>query len=262
MKASDMTPGSKVSMLLKAPWGFGKTIAAASCAVEGPVYIAYFDKSSPIEVFTFYKKHRPDLLDRIEYDIYGAHNAHEYLNKLIDFSRNGCRYVAVITDSLTNLTAAAVNWSLGFRDTRKRTDKINKDAPAIIPDFDEYKVETSLVTQALDICRSLPAHMIWTAHPLPAIKVEGAGASIKVTKVVSLVTYGSKVAGIVPGQFQEIYHFSKSIDYSTNPSTIKYTVNTNSVGDDFAKTALDLPNELDITNKLFWEVWKEALNHD
>src|SRR3989304_3436727 len=113
------------------------------------------------------------------------------------------------------MTAGAVNWSLAFRDPKGgKRDPKNKDAPALIPDFDEYKVETSLVTQAIDICRTLPCHIIWTAHPLPSIKLEGSGSAMKVTKVNSIVTYGSKVAGMVPGSFTEIYHFSKISSWS------------------------------------------------
>lgn len=261
MKASEMTAERNISMLLKGTFGFGKTLAASSACVEGPIYIAYWDKKKPIELEHFYKRviKRPELLKNIEFDVYGSHNAHEYLNKLIDFTKD-CRFVAVITDSVTNLTAGAVNWSLGFRDPRgAKKDKMNQAAPQLIPDFDEYKVETSLVSQALDISRTLPCHIIWTAHPLPQLKVEGAGASIKVSKSNSIVTYGSKVAGIVPGNFTEIYHFSKMMDYQVSPSRMKYIVSTDMVGDDYAKTALGLPTEFEITNRLFWEVWKEEL---
>jgi len=202
MKATSMQPDAQISILMKGPPGYGKTIAAASFALQGPVYIAYFDKKKPIELLTYFTEKRfgakaKKILNNIEYDIYGAPNCHEYLNKLMSLSKD-CRYTTVITDSLTNLTAAAVNWSLGFRQGAKKDPK-NKDAQLMIPDFDEYKVETSMITQALDICKSLPSNIIWTAHPLPSIKIEGAGASIKVTKTNPIVTYGSKVAGMVPG---------------------------------------------------------------
>src|ERR1700682_2050425 len=150
MKASQITPDDNISFLFKSSPGFVKTLAAASFAVEGPVYLAYFDKKSPIELTTFFTEKRfgslaAKILDNIEYDIYSAHNAHEYLNKIIGFTKD-CRYFAFITDSVTNLTASAVNWSMGFRDPNKggKKDKLNKDAPLMIPDFDEYKVETSL----------------------------------------------------------------------------------------------------------------------
>jgi len=244
-----------MSFLLKGPWGFGKTIAAASFAKLGPVFLSYWDKKGPIELVQFYKKHDPQILKNIEFEVYGAHNANEYLNMMFKLSRD-CRYVAIINDSVTTMTSACVNWSLGFRDNKK--DK-NKDR--IIPDFDEYKVETSLVTQALDICRVLPCHVIWTCHPLPSMKIEGTGAGMKVSKVNSIVTYGSKVAGIIPGQFSEIYHFSKKSNWdgAAGRSTLQYLVSTEQIGDDYAKSNIGLNCEMDITNRLFYDVWKEEV---
>ena len=253
-KLSNLTTNDYISILLKGPWGFGKTIAAASFAVEGPVFIAYWDKKGPIELVQFFKKHRPSLLSQIEYEVYGAHNANEYLNKMISMSKN-CPYIAVINDSITNMTSGAVNWSLGFKDTKDK----NKDK--ILPSFDEYKVETSLVTQALDIMTTMPCHAIWTCHPVPSLKMEGTGSSMKVSKVNNIVTYGSKVAGIIPGKFSEIYHFSKLSDWSTGKARIKYLVSTEAVGDDYAKSNIGLNAEMDITDQLFYEVWKEAIKN-
>lgn len=258
MRASNLTYGKKISILLKSPPGFGKTIAACSSAVDGPVYLAYFDKNEPIELLTFFKRHRPELLENIEYDVYSSSNANKYLNKLMDLTRD-CRYTTVITDSVTNFTSAAVNWSMGFRSEGGKKDKLSKDStPQLIPDWDEYKVETSMVAQALDISKTLPCNVIWTAHPLKSTRVEGSGASMKVSKTVNIVSYGSKAADLIPGNFTEIYHFSQKMDWSTNKKS--YVVDTTGVGDDFAKTALDLPAEFDITDKLFWEVWKDLLN--
>lgn len=261
MKASNIDISGPTSFLLKGPYGFGKTLAAASFALAGPMYIAYWDKKKPVELVTFFKKFGDKgkkILDNIDYDVYGSNNANEYLNKIIDFTSN-CRYVAFSTDSLTTLTSGAVNWSQGFN-AKGQKQRIQTDNPQqLIPGFDEYKSETALVAQALDLCRTLPCHVIWIAHPLPGIKVEGSGSSMKVTKSNSLVTYGSKVAGIVPGQFTEIYHFNQSTDYSSNPVKTKYIVSTEAIGDEFAKSALGLPKELNITDRLFYEVWLEAL---
>lgn len=267
MKASAISLDKNISFLFKGAPGFGKTLAAASFAVQGPIFIAYFDKSKPVELLTYFTERRfgalaTKILDNIEYEIYGSPNAHEYLNKVIAFSKD-CRVTTFITDSVTNLTASAVNWSLGFRDPKKgKTDKLNPNAPMMIPDFDEYKVETSLVTQALDISKTLPCNVIWTAHPLPSIKIEGSGAAIKVTKTNPIVTYGSKVAGMIPGNFTEIYNFSKSYNYATGESKIKYVVSTEAIGDEYAKSSLlgDYIKEFDITDRLFYEVWKELLD--
>ena len=253
-KASKIMPDKNISLLLKGPFGVGKTIAAASFALYGEVYIAYFDKNNPIELFTYFNKiGRKDLLENIEYDIYSSQNANAYLNKLVELSR-GCRYSAVITDSVTNLTSAVVNWSMGFRDTKGgKKDKVS-GGPSVEPDWTEYKVETSLVTQALDICKLLPAYNIWIAHPLPQMKVEGAaGAVNSVTKTTSIVSYGNKVGAIIPGCFTEIYHFGRQMH--------KRIVWTDMIGDDYAKSAFQFPEKyFDITDRLFAEVWKEQVN--
>lgn len=256
MKLENLTASNYTSFLFKGPWGHGKTIAAASFAKLGTVFLAYFDKKGPIELVQYYKKHDPSLLKNIEYEVYGANNANEYLNKIIQIS-NRCNYVAVITDSVTNMTSAAVNWSLSFRDDRK-----NKDKMKVLPDFDEYKVETSLVTQALDICKTLPAHIIWTCHPIPSLKMEGSGSSMRVSKVNNIVTYGSKVAGIIPGNFSEIYHFSKlsNWDQTAGKSSLKYLVSTEAIGDDYAKSNIGLNAEFDITDKVFYDVWKAEID--
>lgn len=262
-KASSMSLDSNFSFLFKSPPGFAKTCAAASAAIFGPVHISYFDKSKPVELDKYFNHivKRPDLLDLITYDVYGASNCHEWLNQIFKWGKSGCPYITVITDSLTNLTASAVGWSMGFRDpSGGNKDDLNSKSPQLIPDWDEYKVETSMVVQALDVLSTLPStNVIWTAHPLPRTRIEGSGNSIRVTKETSLVTYGSKVAGLVPGRFTEIYHFGKETDWNTNPSTTKYMCYTDAIGDDFAKSALMLPKQFDITNRLMFEVWKEEM---
>lgn len=259
-RASDLRLGNRSSILLKSPFGFGKTLAASSFAVEGPIHMSYWDKQEPIELDHFYRRiiKRPEILNNITWEPYSSKNANEYLNHLFDLTKS-CRYFAIVNDSVTMMTSGAVNWSLGFRPDPKGK---NKDKDKIMPDFDEYKVETSLVTQALDICRTLPCHVIWTCHPVPSIKIEGSGSSIRVTKTNPIVTYGSKVAGIVPGNFSEIYHFSRRSDWdqAAGRSRIRYLVNTVGTNeDDFAKSNLGLNCEMDITDRLFYEVWKDEL---
>lgn len=261
-KASSMSLDSNFSFLFKSPPGTSKTCAAASAAIFGPVHLSYFDKSKPVELIKYFTNiiKRPELLDNITYDVYGANNIHEWLNQIFKWGSTGCPYVTVITDSVTNLTGSAVGWSMGFRDPKgPNKDKLNSKMNQLIPDFDEYKVETSMVVQALDILMTLSANVIWTAHPLPRLEMSGGGSSMSITKTTSLVTYGSKVAGLIPGRFTEIYHFGKETDYSTTPSTTKYMCFTDAIGDDFAKSALMIPKQFDFTNRLFFEVWKEEM---
>lgn len=253
MRASEIDPTRAPSILMKGAPGFGKTIAACSAAIFGEVWLAYFDKNEPIELRTFFRKHRPELLERIEIETFGSENANEYLNRLMDFARRGCRYSAIITDSVTTLSSAAVNWSIGFRDPKgPKRDELDRDSIRLIPEFEEYKVETSLVTQALDICTQLKVMNIWTAHPLASLRMDSSGSRIdRVTRTSSIVSYGAKVGSLVPARFHEVYHFGRQGG--------NRAVFTDVQGEDFAKTSLGLPEFLDIEGKLFFEVWRDTL---
>lgn len=255
-KGSDIRPDKHVSMLLKGPFGIGKTLAALSFAHFGNVYLAYFDKAIPIEMVMFFQKMgREDLLSKITWKPYNAVNVYEYLNDLIEMVKEPGRYIAGVTDSVTMFTASAVNWSMQYRTvgmSEKELKERRQKEKDLIPGFDEYKVETSLVTQCLDLTKVIPWYNIWIAHPLPQTKIEGSGRSMTVTKTTSIVSYGSKVAGIVPGAFNEIYHFGRN-----GPNRLVYT---DMQGDDFAKTSFNLPMYFDITNKLFAEVWMDLIS--
>jgi hypothetical protein len=115
----------------------------------------------------------------------------------------------------------------------------------------------------MDISKNLPCHVIWTAHPLPSTRVEGSGNSIKVSKVNSLVSYGSKVAGMVPGGFTEIYHFTIQNDWdaTAGKSSKKFIASLDNIGDEFAKSPMlgDYVKEIDFTDKLFYQVWIDLI---
>lgn len=255
-KASTIQVDKNVSILFKSPPGFGKTIAACSLAAFGDIWLAYFDKRVPIEVFNFYKKFRPELLDRIHYESYTAANANKYLNDLSNIvEKEEGRYVGLITDSVTTMTTSAVHWALSFRGGKNDITNDLAGSNKMIPGFDEYKVETSYAAEALGMTSGYPGFNIWTAHPLISMDVKGGGDS-KITAISTkqtLVSYGNKVGQLVPGRFQEIYHFARQGD--------KRVVWTDAVGDDYAKTSYNhMPKMLDITDRLFFEVWKEAVN--
>lgn len=264
-QARDLKHEPYTSFLFKSSFGFGKTLAALSFALEGPIHLAYWDKKSPVEILTWFTEKRfgplaNRIIDNIEYDVYSSENPNAYLNKLIAMNeKQDCRYVAMVCDSVTFMTASAVHWSQNFGKKGRAKNKVQD----VIPDFDEYKVETNLVSQCLDLSRNLPCHTIWTAHPLPGIKVEGTGSSMRVTKTNPIVSYGSKVAGMIPGSFTEIYHFGQTVEWTVGGgSKKKFTVFTEAVGDEFAKSPLlgDYVKEFDITDKLFYQVWKDLLD--
>lgn len=262
-KTIDIVLGGRIMLMLKGDNGSGKTIAAAS--FPGPIKFFMFDGSKLDAVKRFFPNR-----DDIEYDIYGARKARYRDNNgrvtdvkdLLQFAdeftnlQDRCPYATVVVDSFTSFSVTCVTFQLDVRGGHQGGESkgTNKSKGGlIIPDFDEYKGETTLITQSLDVSKVLPCNVIWTVHPLPKLETTGSGTSMKVTKSSSIAAYGAKTAAMAPGYFNEVWH----LEARPSAGQIQRIVHTETTGTDFAKTALPLPREFDITAKnCFKEVQK------
>jgi hypothetical protein len=86
---------------------------------------------------------------------------------------------------------------------------------------------------------------------------------MRISKVKKIVSYGNKVGEIIPGQFSEIYHFSLQNEWNpTEGRTItRRIVSPSGQGDDYAKSNIGLTADMDVTDRLFYEVWREAVKN-
>lgn len=267
-KTIDIQLGGRIMVMLKGDNGSGKTVAAAS--FPGPIKFFMFDGSKLDAVKSFY----PSRAD-IEYDIYGPREMKlrdsfgnpVHMKSLIQFAeefnslQDYCPYATIVLDSFTTFSVTCVTFQLDVRQSDKDKRTALSKGGLVIPDFDEYKGETTLVTQSLDVSKVLPCHVIWTAHPLPKLETTGSGNSMKVTKSSSIAAYGAKTAAMAPSYFNEVWH----LDVRANPTPGAppwRNLHTASVGEHFAKTALPLPPVIDITMRpAFREVQKYLEEH-
>lgn len=261
---SDLKPGDPTTTLMKGPTGFGKTIAATS--YPAPVYVFDFD-SRINSIQSFY---RGDRTKEIYFDTYGAFNLFAFLDALNELVEKGSIKVdgrviypktVVAADSITALSIAAVDYQLeGVRKIAKTDKKVGKKTQGgiIIPDWDEYKGETSIFTEVLGNIKALPGrhgiHAIATAHPIKSTSVgkDAAGkvsVSIKTSPIVSI---GMKAGELVPTAFNEVYHFAflPSMNAGEHGKRLVYTEAT---GDESAKTTMLLPTVFNWTNELFYD---------
>lgn len=249
-------------VMLKGDNGSGKTVCAAS--FPGPIKFFMFD-GSKLDVVKMFFPNRTD----IEYDIYGprkqrfrdANGNIVDIKDLIQFAdefnslQDRCDYATVVIDSFTSFSVTCVTFQLDVRgsSTDDKKNPLRSKGGLTIPDFDEYKGETTLVTQTLDVSKVLPCHVIWTAHPLPKLETSGAGAGMKVSKSSSIAAYGAKTAAMAPGYFNEVWH----LEVTGSGDNRQRIIHTQTIGDQFAKTALPLPTRFDVTAKpTFPEVQK------
>jgi hypothetical protein len=249
---ADIVLGGRLMLMLKGDNGAGKTILASS--FPGPIKFFMFDGSKLDAVKRFF----PGRKD-IEYDIYGPKRtryrdpvtgAVTDIKDLIQFAdeftglQDRCDYATVVIDSFTSFSVTCVTFQLDVRSTGDKGTNKSKGG-LVIPDFDEYKGETTLVTQTLDVSKVLPCHVIWTVHPLPKLETTGSGNSMKVTKTTSIAAYGAKTAAMAPGYFNEVWH----LEARSASGGVQRIVHTQTIGEHFAKTALPLPGSFDVTNK-------------
>ena len=221
--------------------GTGKSIAAASFYVAGPVRYWDFDgRMKPI------RSYFPDA--DINYDTFTPDNFRAFLDELEKIQQS-CPYKTLVLDSVTTASTLSVVFQLSVKDKLKTT---KGGIPAT--SWDEINGETVLFTRMLEglklVHHKFKTNIIWTAHPVPKTEIID-GTSNRVT---SLASYGNKVPALIPGYFDEIYNFQKEKVGMDIYKHMVYTVPKNQLP---GKTAFPdkLPNSFDITKKNFYDIF-------
>lgn len=248
--------GGRYMGLWTGPHGSGKTVGIGS--MPGPILIFDFDgridplidfypRRADIEYFTV------GLSDDARHDVIGLKTFTEKFNRLQD----DCPYATVALDSYTMYSTVSVLYQMGHRDNKK----LKRTAGGIaIPDWDEYKGETGLAVQIMEVAKIIPAHFIMTAHPVSKAQTktqEGSASEIlaSMVKATVLQTYGWKTGSFLPCYFNEMYYFFS--EPASDPNLpVKRWVQTISAGEIQAKSALGLPAKIEITRKPMWELIK------
>jgi hypothetical protein len=247
--------------LFYGPNGGGKTVAAAS--FPGPIMIWDFD--GRIEPVTAFYPNRSD----IEYwtvgleadtrrDVIGFRDFCGRFEKLQD----RCPYETVVLDSYTSYSAVAVWDQMGVKKMNKESLKLTKGGLPI-PDWDEYKGETSVMLQILEIAKILPCNFICTAHPVTRARTTKQGGNVNdvlasMVKASTFATYGWKTDSFLPNYFNEIYYMHADATGQIG-QPITRLAQTVSAGEIVAKTALPLPNAIDFTGKPFYKIIQAIL---
>jgi hypothetical protein len=240
-KTSNINLGGRLKVILASINGEGKTRGLASFPT--PMYIFDFDNR-----LNTIKKDFPDA--DIEYDTYGIHNFKDADKKLEQLQKR-CSYATVALDGISSMTTAAVLYSMG--ETGGKTV-----AGMAVPGFEEYSLETTVVTKFLEIFKMLPAHVVVTVHPVDRLNTTGQGKSMKITKVKSIVTYGSKLCSIIPNYFDEVWALQSGTTFDGKKERFIYT-ETDDDNDIVCKTSLPLPARMLVTNRKLFEVIQEEL---
>lgn len=258
-RTCDIKLGGIFRGLFVGPNGSGKTVAAAS--FPGPVLIWDFDgRVDPVR--KFYPKR-----DDIEYwtvglDADARRDVISFTDWCEKFERlqDNCPYGTVIIDSYTAYSATCIFHQMGLH--QGDVKKTKGGLP--IPDWDEFKGETGVMLQTLEIGKILPANFIVTAHPISKARTTKQGGSTNevlasMIRASTLATYGWKTDSFLPNYFNEMYYFHTDVT-SQVAMPNKYIVQTVSAGEIVAKTALPLPASIEISGVPFYPVLQKILD--
>lgn len=258
---SNIKLGAKINALIKGEPGVGKTFIEGS--FPKPMYI--FDLDQKVDVI---KKMELVLGEEeysskgIEYDTYSAAEYESFANKLDSFERmaqsGSFPYKTVCVDSLTTLAIILIRYSLSKRGAQREEEGNKKEGRKrgiiLMPEFEEFNLESLAINAMLDIGRNLPCHFLMSAH---VIKTESKSQN-RIIETRSLMTAGKKIAAAIPAQFKEQWHVEIDTGLGAGDNA-NYLVRTRGTGNDFASTLLPLPSTIDFTNKSFYPILKDLL---
>lgn len=238
------------TFLFKGEPSSGKSIAAASFPKP---YI--FDTESRIRSVANY--YLPRGKRDITYDTYNYEDYPKFDKKWDQFLEASKMtapfpYDTVIIDTLTSVTDLLLHHVMKEKGMQGKGKKI---AGVTVNSIEDYNVESSALTELILFLRTIKCkYKILVAHVVSVTKTNVSDDTSVVTR--RLLTAGKTVAAKLPGYFDEIYQFEQRTK-DGKPQFVARTVNS---GEDYARSAMNLPREIDFTNKNFFELIKPNMD--
>jgi hypothetical protein len=191
----------------------------------------------------------------VQYDDYMDWNP--ALKKLESF-RSTCPYKTIVIDSITSCADAINRQTLRLKSgtNKKDGDAAGKTIAGIpVNSIEDFNAEESALKELVAITKDIAAYhkinVILIAH---VIQKDVKNASGQVTHVSrTIVTAGKGIAAKIPAYCSEVYHFNIKGGKLTGDG--KYSLLTQHTGDDFARTSLDLDNEITFDDKELYSGW-------
>lgn len=178
-------------------------------------------------------------------------------NKLEQFRVN-CPYKTIIIDSITSCADYMLRQVLELKvgATRKSGAQAGKVIGGIsVNEVEDFNAEsaglTELIALTKDIHKFHKVDIILIAH---VVRTESKSLDGKVNVSRVIVTAGKKPAAKIPAYCDETYHFNVEADINLGRGG-SYACLTSHVGEDFARTTLDLPNKIVFDNEPLYNGW-------
>lgn len=250
---------TKVFALFKGEPGTRKSTQAISFLIGSakPWYAFSFDQKMESLIVPMIKWQIPRHM--LEYDDYQDWSKAE--KKMKEFQVN-CKYGGIIVDTITTMSDATLKQTRKNKAgvTRASGAKAGKEIGGIeVNELEDFNAETSAIADMLAMFKDIQQYhgipIIICAHVVVAEYRNTATNDTHVSR--TIVTAAKKTAHKIPGYCTEVYHFNIGGKSFTpdKPSSTEYGLFTEHTGDDYARTALDLPRQITFGNKPIYPEW-------
>lgn len=194
----------------------------------------------------------------IHYDDYDEWNKARI--KLESF-QTSCPYSTLVFDSLTSMADMTLRQTMKSKGgvTRKSGAEAGKHIAGIaINELEDYNAESSAINELIALAKDIQSYnftkgkvinIILIAHVMDVGYKKLDGSTVQSR---TIVTAGKRVAAKIPAYCSEVYHFGIKKGF-VEGSGGTYVCVTEHTGDDFARTALPLPQSIEIGNKPFYQ---------
>lgn len=164
--------------------------------------------------------------------------------------QTNCPFRTLVIDSITSGSDAINRQTLKIKRGANEGKTIATIPVNSIEDFNaEDSALKELVALTKDIQKYHKINVILIAH---VIQKEIKTADGKTHMSRTLVTAGKGIAQKIPAYCPEVYHFNISSSFTGGG---QYALKTTHTGDDFARTSLPLPEEIQFGNDPLYEKW-------
>lgn len=164
-----------------------------------------------------------------------------------------CPYKTIVIDSITSIGDNINLQTTKFKTTDKNAYKIGSIAVNTIED---YKAEAAAFQELIAMCKDIhkfhKVNIVLIAHVVGQRQPKEGESKTHFARVI--VTGGDKISNKIPAYCTEVYHFNitPSIAADTPGMYGLWTVHT---GNDFARTSLELPNQIQFGDRPLYDEW-------
>lgn len=176
--------------------------------------------------------------------------------KLESFQLN-CPFKTIIVDSLTSV---ADNMNRETRKFKKDVDGTGKKIGNIaVNGLEEYNAEAVAFQEMIAILKDIhkfhKVNIILIAHVIGQRKNDDNNKLTHHSRVI--ITGGDKISGKIASYMTEVYHFNVNAGFDADSGQGKYALFTQHTGNDYARTSLPLPREIEFNDDPLYEKYVE-----